>query len=514
MSEKEIPLTFSEEREVIVSQAREPDPCVFVIFGATGDLSRRKLFPSLYHLMVDGKLGENFAVFGASVEEYSEDAFRAKLRESTESLSSEKPLDGAVLDQLTAKTYYASGDFEDRRTFQQLRQRLAELDERHGTRGNRLFFFAIPPSIIELVLRQLNDAELLYPKSARADGPWSRVIIEKPFGCDLESARELNRLAAGYLREHDIFRVDHYLGKETVQNITVFRFGNSIFEPIWNRKYIDHVQITAAEEIGIEGRGPFYDETGVIRDIVQNHLLQILALCAMEPPVSLKADDIQDEKTKVFRSLRPIIGEAGVKANVVLGQYKGYRDEPKVAPDSRTPTYAALRVMIDNWRWQSVPFYFRAGKRLSRRVTEISITFREIPFCLFGGEDVCNILDKNVLSLRIQPQEGITLRFLCKVPGDDLAVNSVSMDFNYARIFQKRTIHEAYERLFLDAMRGDQTLFSRADGVELEWSFVKPILDVWESSNEQPVSYDPGSDGPQEANTLLLRSGHFWKALD
>jgi glucose-6-phosphate 1-dehydrogenase len=514
MSEKEIPLTSSEEREVIVSKAREPDPCVFVIFGATGDLSRRKLFPSLYHLMLDGKLGENVAVFGASVEEHSEDAFRAKLREATERFSIEKPLDGAIWDQLASRTYYVSGDFENPRTFQQVRERLAELDRRHGTRGNRLFFFAIPPSIIGLVLKQLKDAELLYPKDSPRDGSWSRVIIEKPFGRDLESARTLNRLAAQHLREHDIFRVDHYLGKETVQNIIVFRFGNSIFEPIWNRKYIEHVQITAAEDIGIEGRGPFYDETGVIRDIVQNHLLQILALCAMEPPVSLKADDIRDEKTKVFRSLRPIIGEAGVKENVILGQYNGYRKESKVAPDSRTPTYAALRVMIDNWRWQGVPFYFRAGKHLSRRVTEVSIIFREIPFCLFGGEDVCNILDKNVLTLRIQPDEGITLSFLCKVPGDDLSVNSVLMDFNYARIFKKKTIHEAYERLFLDAMRGDQTLFSRADGVEHEWSFVTPIVDVWESGDEEPFFYEPGSDGPREAVQLLTKSGHFWKALD
>ncbi len=513
MLEKRIPIEFSEEREVLVREAKEPAPCVFVIFGATGDLSRRKLFPSLYHLTLDGKLPDNLAIIGASVEEQTEDRFRANLRESTANVSEGQSLDERVWERLASRIHYVSGDFKRPETFRVLRKRITELDKKYGARGNRLFFFAIPPSIIEVVLRQLKDADLLYPRGSQGNASWARVIIEKPFGYDLDSARRLNRLAAKHLEEQDIFRVDHYLGKETVQNIVVFRFGNSIFEPIWNRKYIDHIQITAAEEIGIEGRGPFYDETGVIRDIVQNHLLQILALCAMEPPVSLKADDIRNEKTKVFRSLRPIVGETAIRESVVLGQYRGYRKEPKVAPNSRTPTYAALRVMIDNWRWQGVPFYFRAGKRLSKRLTEISVHFREIPFCLFGGEDVCNILDNNVLTIRIQPSEGITLSMLCKVPGDDLSVNSVLMDFNYARVFDKKPVHDAYERLFLDAMRGDQTLFSRADGVELEWSFVTPILQTWESSTEEPFPYEPGSDGPVEASGILVSSKHAWKAL-
>ncbi len=513
MLEKKIPIAFSEEREVLVHKAGKPDPCVFVILGAAGDLSRRKLFPSLYHLTLDGKLPDNLAIIGASVEEQTEDAFRAILRESIRDFSKEQSLDEEVWGQLASRIHYVSGDFKEPKTFQDLRTRITDLDKEYGACGNRLFFFAIPPSIIEVVLRQLKEADLLYSRESEGNASWARVIIEKPFGYDLDSARRLNRLAAEHLEEKNIFRVDHYLGKETVQNIVVFRFGNSIFEPIWNRKYIDHIQITAAEEIGIEGRGPFYDETGVIRDIVQNHLLQILALCAMEPPVSLKAEDIRNEKTKVFRSLRPIVGETAIRENVVLGQYKGYRNEPKVAPDSRMPTYAALKVMIDNWRWQGVPFYFRAGKRLSKRLTEISVHFREIPFCLFGGEDVCNILDNNVLTIRIQPSEGITLSMLCKVPGDDLSVNNVLMDFSYAKVFDKKTAHEAYERLFLDATRGDQTLFSRADGVELEWLFVTPILEAWESSTEEPFFYEPGSDGPIEARGVLVDSGHAWKIL-
>ncbi|UCD56664.1 MAG: glucose-6-phosphate dehydrogenase, partial [Candidatus Hydrogenedentota bacterium] len=363
MGNEKMRIESFEEREIVISKARKPDPCVLVIFGAMGDLSRRKLFPSLYHLGLDGTLPESFAVIGLDIEEQSEDAFRANLRKTIEHFSKEKHLDNDTWDQFASGVYYVAGDFRDPGTFRALHKRLAEIDKQHGTQGNHLYFFAIPASIIELLLGQLKNGGLLYPLDSPNKSPWSRVIIEKPFGRDLESAQKTNRLASECLKESDIFRVDHYLGKETVQNIIVFRFGNSIFEPLWNRKYIDHVQITAAEDIGIEGRGPFYDETGVVRDIVQNHLLQLLALCAMEPPVSLKAEDIRNEKTKVFRSLRPIVGESDVKENVVLGQYKGYRDEPKVAPGSRIPTYAALRVMIDNWRWQGVPFYFRAGKR-------------------------------------------------------------------------------------------------------------------------------------------------------
>lgn len=513
MADKDFQLKFFEEKETVILKARKPDSCILAIFGATGDLSRRKLFPSLYHLALDKALPEGVAIIGVGSEEMSDDAFRERLRSATEPHCRGGVLDNSVWAQLASRMHYVGGDVKDASTFAKLRTRIAETDRQYGSHGNHLFFLAIPPSIIELILRQLSTTGLLYPIDSVAAAHWRRVVIEKPFGRDLSSAQRLNRLISELVKESQVFRVDHYLGKETVQNILVFRFGNSIFEPIWNRKYIDHVQITAAEEIGIEGRGAFYEETGVIRDIVENHLMQVLALSAMEPPISLKSNDIHDEKAKVFRALRPIIGEVEAKENIVLGQYKGYREEPNVAPNSRIPTYAALRVMIDNWRWEGVPFYFRAGKKLSNRLTEISVTFRQIPFCLFGGENVCAIFDPAMLNIRIQPDEGIALRFLCKVPGDDLAVNSVLMDFSYANIFKGKLVHGAYERLFLDAMRGDQTLFSRADGVELEWAYVEPIIDVWEAGKLDPYLYEPGSDGPKEADKLFIRPGRFWKEI-
>jgi glucose-6-phosphate 1-dehydrogenase len=337
-------------------------------------------------------------------------------------------------------------------------------------------------------------------------------MIEKPFGHDLASAQALNRMAASFLDESQIYRIDHYLGKETVQNIHVFRFGNAIFDPIWNRKYIDHVQITAAEELGMEGRGKFYDETGALRDVVQNHLLEVLALVAMEPPVSVRADDQRDARIAVFRSLRPIIGE-DVAREVVRAQYVGFREEPNVPTASRTPTYAALKVMIDNWRWQGVPFYLRAGKRLARRATEVAIHFQRVPLCLFGRDEVCQRLDANVLTLRIQPDEGIDLRFVAKSPGEDLTIESVGMDFTYARSFTKKP-QEAYERLFLDGMRGDQSLFARRDGVERAWEFITPILEAWEERDQTPLpTYPQGSAGPREADELLLRDGRRWRLL-
>jgi glucose-6-phosphate 1-dehydrogenase len=336
-------------------------------------------------------------------------------------------------------------------------------------------------------------------------------VVEKPFGHDLASARELDALISREIDESQVFRIDHYLGKETVQNILVFRFGNSIFEPLWNRKYIDHVQVTAAEDMGIEGRGRFYDETGVLRDIVQNHLLQVLALFAMEPPAALGADEVRDQKAIVLGALRPI-NPARVASRVVLGQYQGYRQEPQVAPDSRTPTFAALELFIDNWRWQGVPFYLRAGKRLAKRVTEIVVQFQSIPLCLFSREEACNF-EPNVLCLRIQPDEGIQLRFACKPPGDRLVSRNVTMDFSYAGGFGA-PVHEAYERLLLDAMRGDATLFWRRDEVERAWQFMTPILAAVESGAPELVRpYEPGSSGPPEADDLLAREGRAWRPL-
>ncbi len=335
-------------------------------------------------------------------------------------------------------------------------------------------------------------------------------MVEKPFGHDLASARELDELISEKLDENQVFRIDHYLGKETVQNILVFRFGNTIFEPVWNRKYVDHVQVTAAEEIGIEGRGSFYDATGVLRDVVQNHLLQVLALCAMEPPISLAQDEVRDAKSLVFRSLRPFKpGDIG--NSLVLGQYRGYRDEPKVARDSITPTYAALKVYIDNWRWQGVPFFVRAGKRLTKRVTEIAVHFKSIPLCLFTPEEACRF-EPNVLTLRIQPDEGITLRFACKPPGDELISRNVLMDFSYARGFDA-PVHEAYERLLVDVIRGDETLFWRRDEIEEAWAFMTPILDAVASGGRELVyPYEPGSAGPHEADELIA-DGRVWREL-
>ena len=341
--------------------------------------------------------------------------------------------------------------------------------------------------------------------------PFQRVIIEKPFGRDLASARALNELLGEYVDESQTFRIDHYLGKETVQNILVFRFGNSIFEPLWNRKYIDHVQITAAESIGVEKRGRFYDANGVLRDIVQNHLLQVLSLCAMEAPTSFGADDVRDAKLQVFRSLRPIVGP-GIAKDVVRAQYRGYRQEEGVSADSVTPTFTAMKVMVDNWRWQGVPFYLRAGKHLADRRTEVSIHFQPIPLCLFSREEACQMFEPSVLILRIQPEEGISLRFMAKVPGEHIAVDTVAMNMSYADTFRK-PLSEAYERLLVDCMKGDATLFARRDAVEQAWTFITPILEEWSADQTDIATYEPGSDGPKEAHELLARDGRRWRGL-
>ena len=494
--------------DVLERGHREAPPCAFVVFGATGDLTHRKLLPAIYNLALDGTLPEACAMVGVARTELTDERYRADLREAVEKFS-RRPLDDKVWSDFSKRVYYVAGAFDDPETFRRLDQRLTELDRAHALRGNRLFYLAIPPGVFETVLTHLHDGGMIQPPHGER---FTRVIIEKPFGRDLASAKELNALVGKLLDESQAFRIDHYLGKETVQNIMVFRFANSLFEPLWNRKYIDYVEITAAETVGVGSRGRFYDANGVLRDIVQNHLLEVLSLVAMEPPNGAAADEIRDEKLKVLRALR-IPWDDTIERDVRVGQYRGYRGEPGVAKDSVTPTYAALRVYIDNWRWQGVPFYLRAGKMLKRRVTEVSLFTQQIPLSLFGNHEVCERIDPNVITLRIQPDEGIKVRFASKVPGHDVAVASVTMDMKYAEAFGGAP-PEAYERLLLDAMRGDATLFSRRDAVEASWAWIDPIIEYFEKQPPKDFpNYEPGSWGPESCQELMRRDRRSWQLL-
>ncbi|MDC0710394.1 glucose-6-phosphate dehydrogenase [Stigmatella sp. ncwal1] len=500
--------TTQREGDPIV-RAGQPDPCVIVLFGATGDLAQRKLFPALFELAREKLLPEAFAVVAFSRSSHDNEAFRAQVKKGLEEFARTQPLDEAAWKQFSSRLECIAGAYDDPASFERLRERLEEVGKRYGTKGNQLYYLATPASTFPGLIHGLAGAGLL-PRQEQPDAkPWRRLVIEKPFGRDLETARELNRELATVLDERQIFRIDHYLGKETVQNILVFRFANSIFEPLWNRNHIDHVEISALEKLDVEDRGQFYDETGVIRDIVQNHLLQVLALCAMEAPTSFGAEEIRDEKSKVFRALRSLEG-SDVARHVVVGQYKGFRDTKGVAKDSHTPTFVAMKLNVDNWRWQGVPFYLRAGKNLSKRVTEVSIHFKTVPFCLFGTSDTCQRLQPNVLRLRIQPQEGIGLSIESKVPGEDVSIAGVNMQFSYAETFDK-PVPEAYERLLLDCMRGNATLFARKDSVEQAWAYITPILDALDSGKGGTVhEYKPGSEGPTAAGELLARDGRHW----
>jgi glucose-6-phosphate 1-dehydrogenase len=488
-----------------VVQEAAAEPCVIVIFGVTGDLSKRKLLPALYNLMADGALPEHFAVVGVSRGDMNTAELREQLRRSTIERGRRFP-DAATWEKFAASIEFVRGATEDPTTYTRLKEQLAAIDRTKGTQQNRIFYLATPPEAFCDVVANLRRAGFIYRARTSADEPFSRVVIEKPFGRDFASAQALNNLLAESLDESQTFRIDHYLGKETVQNILVFRYANSIFEPIWNRKYVDYVEITAAETLGIEQRGAFYDKTGVFRDIVQNHLLQVLALSAMEAPVSFGADDVRNEKVQVLRSLRRVT-EASVSQDVVFGQYDGYKREKDVAPNSRIPTYAAMKVHIDNWRWHGVPFYLRAGKKLAAQLTEIAVHFQSVPRYLFTGIDDSQAVASNVLRIRIQPDEGISLRFVAKVPGDHMSLGNVLMSMSYTHAFGK-PLSEAYERLLLDCMRGDATLFARRDEVEEAWKFVTPLLETWEKGRQEPEIYPSGGQGPAKAETLVRADGH------
>jgi glucose-6-phosphate 1-dehydrogenase len=491
-------------------QADRLEPCTLVIFGAAGDLTRRKLIPALYNLMREEALDQRFAMIGYSRRPQSDAQYQDLLLAGLESYSRSQPIDDAVWTAFSRLIRYVEGNFEDPEGYIALRGVLESLEREIGSEGNRLFYLATPPSAAPVILHRLDESGLL--QSGGTEPPWTRIIMEKPYGRDLESAIDLNRIVAEVLQEDQVYRIDHYLGKETVQNILVARLGNTIFEPLWNRKYIEHIQITAAESIGVEGRGRFYDKTGVLRDMVQSHLLQVLSLCAMEPPVSFAADDIRDKRVEVLRALRQFTPRE-VAENVVFGQYRGYRDEENVDRRSRTPTYTAIKCFIDNWRWQGVPFFLRVGKHLAQRLTEVSVVFRPVPLCLFGRDDVCQDLEPNVLTIRIQPDEGMALKITSKRPGGEMEVGSVEMDFSYSETFT-HPIKDAYERLLLDAIKGDATLFARRDEVEFAWRFVTPMLSTWEADvKRQPVFYAEGSEGPVEAEKLMDRYSRQWREI-
>jgi glucose-6-phosphate 1-dehydrogenase len=499
---------------------RTGDACAVVIFGASGDLTRRKLVPALYNLAVSRSLPNGFAVVGVARRDKDHATFRAEMKEGVSKHSRRKPIDPAVWSDFESAIGYVRGSFDDPRTYADLRAHLEATDAERGTKKNRLFYLAVPPSEFGVIVQNLREAGLVEPGSHRSRGTeaWSRVVVEKPFGDDLASARALNDIFAGTFDESQVFRIDHYLGKETVQNLLVFRFANSLFEPIWHREHVDHVQITVAEDIGVEGRGKFYEQTGVTKDIVENHLMQLLCLTAMEPPISLSADAVRDEKVKVLRSLRPM-ERSLVQNNVVRGQYArgfvrgeeapGYREEPDVSPSSRVETFLAMRVFVDNWRWSGVPFYVRAGKRLARRVTEIAIQFKKVPHTLFRAPD--GGISPNVLAMRIQPDEGIALRFTTKEPGQQTILRDVAMDFRYGSAFGSNT-PEAYERLLLDAMRGDATLFTRHDEVEEQWAYIDRVFEAWRAeASAPPPLYAAGSWGPEQSDDLLARDGRRWR---
>jgi glucose-6-phosphate 1-dehydrogenase len=487
------------------------DPCTMVIFGASGDLTKRKLIPALYNLAKDNLLSREFALIGFARAEMTTEQFREKCSQEIQQFATGQ-IDPDVWHWFLRRMYYISGDIADASAYQKLKAVLADADKEHGTRGNYFYYLATAPAFFSPCIQQLGDAGLTHEEN----GCWRRVIIEKPFGRDYGSACALNLEIRKVLQERQIYRIDHYLGKETVQNILAFRFSNGIFEPVWNRNYIDHIQITAAETVGVEMRGGYYETAGTLRDMVPNHLFQLLCLTAMEPPVSFDANVVRDEQAKILKALQPF-SDRDVLMRAVRGQYGpnpngmvGYRQEPMVAPTSRTETYIALKLSIDNWRWADVPFYIRTGKRMAHRVTEIVVQFKRAPFVLFRKTAV-NKLEPNRMVLHLQPDEGISLMFGAKIPGTVLRLGAVNMEFNYADYFNA-TPQTGYERLMYDCMLGDATLFQRSDMVEAAWHVVAPIQNVWGALEPREFpNYASGAWGPEEADELLNRDGRHWQ---
>ncbi len=492
---------------------KKPAPCGIVIFGASGDLAHRKLLPALYDLYHDKRLPDNFFIMGISRRSWTDMDFR---KEVFATLQEKKKPDTKKQEVFLRHFYSSMADSSDTDSFHALAVKLKELETKHKTKGNIIFYLAIPPGAYHDTILQMQKEGLIHPD--KPEGPWTKIIIEKPFGHDLDSARALNHDIRQFLSEKQIYRIDHYLGKETVQNILLFRFANAIFEPLWNREYIDHVQITAAETLGVEHRAAYYDKAGALRDMFQNHMFQLLSLFAMEPPVNFTAEQYRDEKIKVFHGIRPI-PEGKLSDYVVRGQYTngiidkkkviGYREEEGVANNSKTETFVAMKLFIDNWRWQGVPFYLRSGKRLAKSATEVTIQFKKIPHSLFSALPV-DAFAPNILSFRIQPDEGIALRFEAKTPGPDLCLSSLVLDFDYKSTF-KMDLMGAYERLLLDCMLGDQTLFIREQMVDLSWGFITDILKRWEKSSSKVPVYESGSWGPAEAMRLIEQDGRQWR---
>ena len=511
------PSTQSDAKDVAPdkkSSVTAADPCTIVIFGASGDLSRRKLIPALYSLAAQNCLARRFAIIGFARTPMTDEAFQKSAVDSVKQFAEPETGSDLQCKEFVQSLAYVSGEYHHPEAFEKLKKRLEELDRTHKLEGNRLFYLATPPEVYPVIIEQLHKTGLAKPANGKS---WVRIIIEKPFGRDLESAQKLNQTVLTAFEEKQIYRIDHYLGKDTVQNLLVLRFGNGIFEPLWNRNYVDHVQITAAETLGVEQRAAFYETAGATRDMIQSHVLQLTSLVAVEPPATFDATAVRNEKLKVLQSIRPF--DLGMVAkSVVRGQYAqgqlggkqvpGYREELGVDANSRTETFVAMRVLIDNWRWAGVPFYLRTGKRLAKRTTEIVIQFRRAPHIVFRGREAA----PNRLVLNIQPEEGISVSFGAKRPGTEMSIGNVTMNFNYHEAFGEPT-HSAYATLLSDCVRGDATLFDRGDNVEAAWALIDPILEVWTAAKSAAVpQYAAGSWGPRESDLLLQQDGNEWSA--